>query len=200
MAQQQQQFDEVGAPCKCGLSSVLRQVTKESANQGRYFYTCPKNKNQDPCDYFLWADGEDSKVVTRYNKRPQASPSKSQQPAVKKQKFVRHNAVADLGPAIKAAASEAKGFDAQFDTKLAQLNTANMQMLIRAIEQNTLASQHMAGMMDLLVKVLQQDKKKSESQSVQVIEDDENDDTVDLVADSPVLKPQQQTKQQPANH
>jgi hypothetical protein len=49
--------------CECGLPTVVRQVQKESANKGRYFYTCPKNKEQQPCGFFQWADGQTSKVT-----------------------------------------------------------------------------------------------------------------------------------------
>jgi hypothetical protein len=141
-------MDNVGANCKCGLPSVLRQVTKESANQGRYFYTCPKNKNQGPCDYFLWADGEDSKVQTRYNakRQPTTPPQAQQQPQKKTRVLQRSNAVSDIRPVMAAMEEEkqqvctplSKGFDQQFDAKMIQLSTAQAQMLTKAIEENTM--------------------------------------------------------------
>lgn len=188
-------YSEIGGPCKCGLSSVLRQVTKESANKGRYFYTCPKNQNQDPCDYFVFADGEPSKVNTRYNKgTKRASPTTTTTttttaapPVEKKAKLNRANGVADLGPAIK----EAAGFVGNWDSKLIQLNTANAQLLTRAIEQNTLAVEACRGMMEMLVKLVQ-DNKKGEQAAPDQLQDE---DTVDLlIPDSPISASQKLKK------
>lgn len=72
--------DDVGPSCECDIPSVkrqvsespeywawirtcciaipdsLKQVQKEGANKGRFFYTCAKNKDMGPCKFFQWAD------------------------------------------------------------------------------------------------------------------------------------------------
>ncbi|KAI1382138.1 hypothetical protein F4677DRAFT_401005 [Hypoxylon crocopeplum] len=44
--------------CNCSprLPAVQFTVRKESPNKGRLFYTCPKDRNQNKCDFFLWSE------------------------------------------------------------------------------------------------------------------------------------------------
>jgi DNA topoisomerase-3 len=48
--------------CNCSVPAGARTVTKESANQGRKFWTCGKGGE---CDFFQWADdsGSSGKVI-----------------------------------------------------------------------------------------------------------------------------------------
>ena len=41
-----------GVSCDCGTEAVSRTVSKEGANKGKQFYSCPKRE----CDFFSWAD------------------------------------------------------------------------------------------------------------------------------------------------
>lgn len=146
MQQQQQQQhlpSEIGPLCPCGLYSSLKTVIKDNENKGRGFYTCSKNKDQNPCNFFQWADGQESKVPRAKkgaNRRRPLTP-----PIDPPKKLARANACPDLGAAINQTMSIQSAVQAVaatspcvYDQKMAQLNTANFQMLVRAIEQNTL--------------------------------------------------------------
>ena len=50
--------------CKCNKSTIIKKVSKNGSNNGRYFYSC---SNQfDKCNYFKWADNacHDSSILT----------------------------------------------------------------------------------------------------------------------------------------
>ena len=150
MASSEPCYPELGVNCFCGLSSVLRQCQKgKPGNVGRFFYTCPKNKDQDPCKYFLWADAP-AKAT------PPPPPAKVQPPPHKKLK--RTYAVADLSttmpitppePTTPLSASQ-KGMLQEWDSRMAMVSSANAQMLIKALEQNTLAMEAMKKMMEVM--------------------------------------------------
>lgn len=114
--------------CACGLQVVQRQVHKEGKNQGRFYTTCPKPQAEQ-CKYFVWMDAAPEA------KRQQPAAPVSSMPALKKPKT--QNAP-NINPASSAPFTE------QWDAKYAQLNNANLQMLERSIQQNTLALQHLS--------------------------------------------------------
>lgn len=49
--------DDAGQPaqCQCGMPAAMRTVSKDGANKGRQFYSCPKPMGQG-CKFFEWAD------------------------------------------------------------------------------------------------------------------------------------------------
>jgi hypothetical protein len=156
----QTNIPETGAECKCGLLSVLRQVTKESANQGRYFYTCPKIQSQGPCKYFVWADGMKSKEPSSFNTTPPPAlpPQKRDQAELLKlqpphKKLKRSYAVADLSPIITTplSAGAKSGMVQDWNSKMTILSSANSQMLTKAIEQNTMAVDRLNLMIEALI-------------------------------------------------
>lgn len=151
-------FPELGELCFCGLNSVLRQCTKgKPENTGRYFYTCPKNKDQDPCKFFSWADTPKRPATTRPNFAVRDFPG-SQPPAPKKLK--RSHAVADLStcmnpnqpePTTPTLSSSQRGLLQEWDSRMAMISSANAQMLTKAIDQNNLNLEAMKRMMELML-------------------------------------------------
>ncbi|KQK07715.1 hypothetical protein BRADI_2g37230v3 [Brachypodium distachyon] len=50
----------VKCPC-CGSRTVVRLVSRSTANPGRVFFKCPNHqKGPQGCNFFHWEDGEDS--------------------------------------------------------------------------------------------------------------------------------------------
>ena len=58
--------DETGVPnCHCDEFATERQVQKQNANHGRFFWCCARRQDEGQCKFFRWVDGEG-------DKRPQA--------------------------------------------------------------------------------------------------------------------------------
>jgi GRF zinc finger len=58
----------------CNDPCVMKVTKKEGANQGREFYTCPKNPSCPKS--FKWADGKESNEPPRVASRRDASPTR----------------------------------------------------------------------------------------------------------------------------
>ena len=177
-------YPELGENCFCGLSSCLRQCTKgKPENTGRFFYTCPKNKDQDPCKYFAWADAPPKRpTTTRPNFAVRDFPG-SQPPAPKKLK--RSNAVADLTtcmtePAPTTPLSSSLRSIQEWDARMGIISAANAQMLTKAVEQNTLSVDRLNKMIELLAKTM----KKNSSPSG----DESSDESLPTPPSTPVVR------------
>lgn len=158
-------YPELGELCFCGLNSVLRQCTKgKPENTGRYFYTCPKNKDQDPCKYFAWADAKKAParetLTSDFRAKPNFAARDFPQPPAPK-KLKRSHAVADLStcmnpaqqpePTTPTLSSSQKGLLKEWDSRMAMISSANAQMLTKAIDQNNLNLEAMKRMMELML-------------------------------------------------
>ncbi|KAJ1423399.1 Zinc finger, GRF-type [Sesbania bispinosa] len=54
---QQKKVEHPGGRCFCNMRAVIR-VSGTDASHGRLFYSCPKLKVNDRCNFFLWVDNE----------------------------------------------------------------------------------------------------------------------------------------------
>ncbi|KAJ1394069.1 Zinc finger, GRF-type [Sesbania bispinosa] len=54
---QQKKVEHPGGTCFCNMRAVIR-VSGTDANPGRLFYSCPKLKVNERCDFFLSVDNE----------------------------------------------------------------------------------------------------------------------------------------------
>jgi len=134
-------FPVTNGACNCEplpLPTVLR-MSQTAANPGRFYYTCPKNKNEGSCGYFCWAD--QPRPFAQKGKRQAAQPpaatpmfkkAKAQHPILK-----RSNAMDDITQAAKPAIPQSD-FANNLERSCMIINSANAQLLMRALEQNTI--------------------------------------------------------------
>lgn len=201
-------YPELGELCFCGLNSVLRQCTKgKPENTGRYFYTCPKNKDQDPCKYFAWADAPNTFKRPSSTTKPNFAPKDFPVPPPAPKKLKRSHAVADLStcmnptqpePTTPTLSSSQRGLLQEWDSRMAMISSANAQMLTKAIDQNNLNLEAMKRMMELMLGTMNVMIKKMDAKAAGADSGDDGDDSTSSTCSTPptqhVVNPSCQNK------